>query len=57
MGDGHHTDAMNGDIMMGKCSRISVVSLLCYIVYFLSSFGLANGFGHWLIRKECDSIA
>lgn len=48
MGDGHHTEAMNGDIMMGKCSRISVVSLLCLIVYFLSSFGLANGFGHWV---------
>lgn len=42
------TEAMNGDIMMGKCSSISVVSLLCLIVYFLSSFGLANGFGHWI---------
>lgn len=42
------TEAMNGDIMMGKCSRISVVSLLCLMVYFLSSFGLANGFGHWV---------
>lgn len=55
MGDGHHTEAMNGNIMMGKCSRIGVVSLteslLCLIVYFLSSFGLANGFGHWVNSK------
>lgn len=48
VGNGYYIEVMNGDIMMGKCSMISVVFLLCLIVYFLFSFGFVNGFGYWV---------